>query len=59
MRSRSDSIEADHDLMSSAEELTLVAGRLLLSASLMLDVVRRMTLRPISSREHSSTGLDR
>jgi len=45
--------------LSSAEELTFVAGRLLLSASLMLDVVRRMTLRPISSRERSSAGLGR
>jgi hypothetical protein len=45
--------------MSSGEELTFVVGRLLRSVSLMLDVVRRMTLRPISSREHSSTGFDR
>jgi len=59
MRSRFDSIEADHDRISSAKELTFVAGCLLLSDSLVLDVVRRMTLRPISSREHSSTSLDR
>jgi hypothetical protein len=59
MKSRSDTIEADHDLMSSAEALTFVVRRLLRSVSLMLDVVRRMTLRPISSHEHSSAGLDR
>jgi hypothetical protein len=45
MRSRFDSIEADHDRISSAKELTFVAGRLLLWASLMPDVVRRTTLK--------------
>jgi hypothetical protein len=33
--------------------------RLLRSVAVVLDVVRRMGLRPISSREHGSTGLNR
>ena len=47
----------DH-LMPSPEELTFVVGRLLWPFSAMLYVVRRITFRPISSREHNSTGLD-
>ena len=45
--------------MSSPEELTFVVGRLLRSVAAVLDVVRRLGLRPISSREHASTKLDR
>jgi hypothetical protein len=45
--------------LSSPEELTFVVGRLLRSIALVLDAVRRFGLRPISSREHGSTGLDR
>jgi hypothetical protein len=52
-------MEADHGLIPPPEELTFVVGRLLRSVCLMLDVVPRMTLWRISSREHGSTGLDR
>jgi len=45
--------------MSSPEELTFVIGRWLQPIIFVLDVVRRIGLRPISSREHRSTGLDR
>jgi hypothetical protein len=41
--------------MSSPEELTFVVGRLLRSVAVVLDVVRRLGLRPTSSREHEST----
>jgi hypothetical protein len=43
--------------VSSLEELTFVAGCLLRSVSAVLDVVRRMTASPTSSREHGSTVL--
>ena len=45
--------------MSSPEELTFVVGRLLRPIVVVLHVVRRMTLQPISSREQGSTGPDR
>jgi hypothetical protein len=45
--------------MSSPEELTFVVGRLLRSVAAVLDVVRWIGIRPTSSREHGSTGLDR
>jgi hypothetical protein len=45
--------------MSSPEELTFVIGRLLRSVAVVLDVVRRLGLRPIFSREHASTKPDR
>jgi hypothetical protein len=41
--------------MSSAEELTFVVGRLLRSVAVVLDVVRRLGLLPLSSREQGST----
>jgi hypothetical protein len=43
----------------SPEELTFVVGRLLRSVAVVLDVVRRFGLRPISSREHQSTEPNR
>ena len=45
--------------MVSPEELTFVIGRLLRSIAVVLDVVRRLGLRPIFSREQDNTGLDR
>jgi hypothetical protein len=45
--------------MSSPEELTFVVGRLLRSVAVVLDVVRRIGLRPRSSREQGSTEFDR
>ena len=45
--------------MSSPEELTFVVGRLLRSISAVLDVVRRIGLRPTSSREQASTEENR
>jgi hypothetical protein len=41
--------------MSSAEELTFVVGRWLRSVAVVLDVVRRFGLKPLSSREHGTT----
>src|SRR5450631_2686411 len=41
--------------VSSPEELTFVVGRWLRSVAAVLDVVRRLTFRPTSSREHEST----
>jgi len=41
--------------MSSAEELTFVVGRLLRSITVVLDVVRHLRLKPLSSREHGTT----
>jgi len=43
--------------VSSPEELTFVVGRWLRSVAVVLDVVRRLTFRSISSREHESTRL--
>jgi hypothetical protein len=40
----------------SPKELTLVFGRVPRSVFVMLDVVRRIGLRPISSREHGSAA---
>jgi hypothetical protein len=45
--------------MSSPEELTFVVGRLLRSVAVVLDLVRRLGLRPISSRERASIEFDR
>jgi len=42
-----------------AERINVCRRRLLRSVALALDVVRRMGLRPISSREHGSTSLNR
>ena len=44
--------------VSSPEELTFVLGRWLRPISVVLDVVRYLGLRPTSSREQGSTGLD-
>jgi hypothetical protein len=41
--------------MSSPEELTFVIGRVLRSVAVVLDMVRRLGLKPTSSREHGST----
>jgi hypothetical protein len=43
--------------VSSPQQLTFAAGCLLRSVSAVLDVVRRMTASPTSSREHRSTVL--
>jgi hypothetical protein len=43
--------------MSSPEELTFVVGRVLRSVAAVLDMVRRLGSRAISSREHQSTKL--
>ena len=45
--------------MSSPEELTFVVGRWLRPISVVLDMVRRIGLKAISSREQVSTDLDR
>jgi hypothetical protein len=45
--------------MSSPEELTFVVGRLLRPVAVVLDLVRRLGLRPISSREQAGTEFDR
>jgi hypothetical protein len=45
--------------MSSAEELTFGVGRLLRPIAVVLYVVRRIGLAPVSSREHGSTAPDR
>ena len=42
--------------MSSPEELTFVVGRMLRSIAAVLDVVRRIGLKPTSSREQGSTA---
>jgi hypothetical protein len=45
--------------MSSPEELTFVVGRWLRPISVVLDVVRWIGWRPISSREQGSTDINR
>jgi hypothetical protein len=45
--------------MSSAEELTLVFGRWLRATVAVLDVVRRLKMMSISSREQVSTNQNR
>jgi hypothetical protein len=42
-----------------AGRINVCRRRLLRSVAVVLDVVRHMGLRPISSREHGSTGLNR
>jgi hypothetical protein len=43
-------------IMSSSEELTLVFGRWLRATFAVLDVVRRLKMMSISSREQASTN---
>ncbi|WP_171577476.1 hypothetical protein [Bradyrhizobium australiense] len=44
--------------MSSPEELTFVVGRWLRPIVVVLDVVRRLGWRPVSSREQERTALN-